>query len=99
MREVSGVEELAEEMEDRFGTRPTEVENLLYLLKLKLMASPRGIMRIAREGKQVILFLGPEARVDGRGMHGVGRRVRVGSRQVKIDMDMSMKGWQEWSEL
>ncbi len=94
MREVSGVEDLAEEMEDRFGTRPTEVENLLYLLKLKLMASPRGIMRIAREGKQVILFLGPEARIDGRGMQGVGRRVRVGSKQVKIDMDMSMKGWQ-----
>ena len=98
MREIPGVDELAGEMQDRFGRRPTEVENLLYLLKLKLMASPRGIMRIAREGKQVIVFLGPEARVDGGGMQGVGRRVRVGSRQVRIDMDMTMKGWQRMLE-
>ena len=98
MRETTGVDELAGEMQDRFGRRPTEVENLLYLLKLKLMASQRGIMRIAREGKQVVVFLGPEARVDGRGMQGVGRRVRVGSRQVRIDMDMTMKGWQRMLE-
>ena len=98
MREIPGVDDLAAEMQDRFGRRPTEVENLLYLLKLKLMASPRGIMRIAREGKQVIVFLGPDARVDGRGMQGVGRRVRVGSRQVRIDMDMAMKGWQRMLE-
>ena len=98
MREIPGVDDLAGEMQDRFGRRPTEVENLLYLLKLKLKASPRGIMRIAREGKQVIVFLGPEARVDGRGMQGVGRRVRVGSRQVRIDMDMAMKGWQRMLE-
>ena len=44
------------------------------------------------------MFLGPEARVDGRGMQGVGRRVRVGSRQVRIDMDMAMKGWQRMLE-
>ena len=95
LRELSGVDDLAGEMEDRFGARPTEVENLLYLLRLKLAASDRGIARIARQGKQFILFLGPEARIDEGGMRGVGRWVRVGSRQVKIDMDMSVKGWQE----
>ena len=97
-RELSGVDGLSAEIEDRFGPRPTEVENLLYLLRLKLAASPRGITRIAREGKQMILFLGPEARVNGTGMQVVGRRVRVGNRQVRIDIDLSVKGWQRTLE-
>ena len=49
-------------------------------------------------GSRSFVFLGPDARVDGRGMQGVGRRVRVGSRQVRIDMDMAMKGWQRMLE-
>ena len=94
LREVEGVDAMAREMEDRFGTRPTEVENLLYLLRLKLMASGRGIARIARDGKQVVLYLGPEARVNGKGSSALGRRVKVGSRQVRIDVDSSVSGWQ-----
>ena len=94
LREVKGVDSIAEEMEDRFGARPTEVENLLYLLKLKLLASPRRIMRIARDGKQIVLYLGPEARVSGNGSSALGRRVRVGSRQVRIDVDSGVSGWQ-----
>ena len=94
LREPTGVDSIAEEMEDRFGSRPTEVENLLYLLRLKLLASPRGIMRIARDGKQIVLYLGPEARVNGNSSHALGRRVRVGSRQVRVDVDSGVSGWQ-----
>ena len=94
LREGAGVDAIAEEMEDRFGSRPTEVENLLYLLKLKLLASPRGIMRIARDGKQIVLYLGPEARVSANGSNALGRRVRVGSRQIRVDVDSGVSGWQ-----
>lgn len=94
LREVEGVDAMASEMEDRFGSRPTEVENLLYLLRLKLTASMRGITRIVRDGKQIVLHLGPEARVKGNGSRVLGRRVRVGSRQVRIDVDTGVRGWQ-----
>lgn len=95
VREVSGVDAIAEEIEDRFGGRPTEVGNLLYLLRLKLMASERGITRIARDGRQIVLYLGPEARVNGSGVRGIGRGVRIGSRQVRLDVDSGMNGWQK----
>ena len=94
LREAEGVDSVAEEMEDRFGARPREVENLLYLLKLKLLASPRGIMRIARDGKQIVLYLSPEARISGNSGNVLGRRVRVGSRQIRIDVDSGVSGWQ-----
>ena len=94
VREPGGVVSIAEEMKDRFGSRPTEVENLLYLLRLKLLASPRGIQRIARDGMQIVMYLSPEARVNGNGGDALGRRVRVGSRQVRIDVDSGVSGWQ-----
>lgn len=94
VREVGGVDAIAEEMEDRFGGRPTEVGNLLYLLRLKLMASPRGITRIARDGRQIVLYLGPEARVNGSGVRGIGRGVKVGNRQIRLDVDWGVSGWQ-----
>ena len=94
LREAEGVDSMAREMEDRFGARPTEVENLLYLLRLKLLASSRGITRIARDGKQIVLYLGQEARINGSGFQRLGRRVRVGSRQVRIDVDSGVSGWQ-----
>ena len=94
LREVEGVDAMAREMEDRFGARPTEVENLLYLLRLKLLASERGITRIARDGKQIVLYLGPEARVNGKDNRTMGRRVKVGSRQVRIDVESGVGGWQ-----
>ena len=98
VREIPAVDDFAAELADRFGPRPSEVENLLYLVRLKLFASPRGIDRIARDGKQTILFLAPDARIDIRGMQSLGARVRVGSRQIRLDTDMSMRGWQSLLE-
>ena len=98
LREVEGMNAMAEEMEDRFGARPREVENLLYLLRLKLIASERGITRIARDGNQIVLYLGQEARVNGSGVQGLGRRIRVGSRQVRIDVDSGVGEWQRLLE-
>ena len=42
MREIPGVDQLAGEMQDRFGRRPTEVENLLYLLKAEAQGIAAG---------------------------------------------------------
>jgi transcription-repair coupling factor (superfamily II helicase) len=39
--------ELALQLNDRFGTLPTEVLNLLYILKLRILAARRGIKSIS----------------------------------------------------
>jgi len=49
------VDDMASELRDRFGTLPQPVENLLYQLRLKVLALRAGIQAIFREGEQLIV--------------------------------------------
>ena len=46
---------LAQEFSDRFGTPPPEVQNLLYAVRIKLMATKAGIESISTEHGQIVL--------------------------------------------
>jgi transcription-repair coupling factor (superfamily II helicase) len=51
------VSDLASEFSDRFGRLPIEVENLLYMVRLKALAARAGIESISTEPGQVTLRL------------------------------------------
>jgi len=51
---------LAIELEDRFGPFPSEVENLLYQLKIKVMASQAGVESVAFQNNQILLQTGED---------------------------------------
>lgn len=60
-RRMAGLESLAEidemaiELADRFGPIPDPVDNLLYQLRVKVLAAPAGITTIAVESNQIRL--------------------------------------------
>ncbi len=56
------VDELAKELEDRFGAPPDEVKNLLYLLRLKVAAMQARLASIGMEDGRIVVKLG---RMDG----------------------------------
>jgi transcription-repair coupling factor (superfamily II helicase) len=72
---VSELESLAVELVDRFGSLPEQVDNLIYLVKVKLLALEVGLSNVSVENNQLILRfpegekppslpdLGPEVRV------------------------------------
>jgi transcription-repair coupling factor (superfamily II helicase) len=49
------VDVLAEEFNDRFGPLPQPVENLLYQLKIKILAAKAGLISIGHEYRQIVL--------------------------------------------
>jgi transcription-repair coupling factor (superfamily II helicase) len=55
LEKVEQIEALAQEFSDRFGAPPAEVKNLLYAVKIKLLAAKAGIESISMENDQVIL--------------------------------------------
>ena len=57
VRTMEGIESLAEELADRFGTLPPEIENLFYQLRVRLLASKAGVEAISMENKQILLQL------------------------------------------
>jgi len=57
LERVEQIEDLAREFSDRFGSPPPEVKNLLYAVKIKVLAAKAGIESISTEQGQIILKL------------------------------------------
>ncbi|MSP11572.1 MAG: transcription-repair coupling factor [Chloroflexi bacterium] len=95
---VQEVEELAQEFADRFGPRPPEMDNLLFVLRIKSMANQVDATSISTEAGRVVL------RMDGRDIPDRDRLTRrygdeiiVGRRSLSIPVYLngSPAGWQE----
>ena len=56
--------DIRNELRDRFGAVPANVENLLHFVKVKRMAKELGVLSIVREGARGVLKLSPHAKID-----------------------------------
>ncbi len=54
---VEEVQEIAWELEDRFGPLPEPVQNLLYMVKIKVLAMRAQVESIYTQGRQIIIKL------------------------------------------
>ena len=52
---LEAVTEIAQEFTDRFGPVPEEVENLLYIVRVKVLASRAGVEAIGQEERQFVI--------------------------------------------
>ncbi len=90
------LDELGKELEDRFGPLPTEVKDLLYLVRIKLLGSAARIESISSENEQVVLSLGAAAKFDRPLLQrAFGSRLKIGTNQLRLDMKRDGKEWQE----
>ncbi|HOG48711.1 MAG TPA: transcription-repair coupling factor, partial [Anaerolineae bacterium] len=88
------VEALQQELAERFGPLPAAVQNLLYLLRLKVLATRAGVAAVATEGHDVVLRfpdLLPPAVIQQA--HRFGSRVAVGRNRLAIARE------ERWREL
>ncbi len=87
---IENVEFLTEELNDRFGGIPPAVSNLLYQLKLKILAERAGITSINAEKSQIVLKfpedIGPPKLV-------THPAVRIGKTAYWITLNESIDDW------
>ena len=85
------------EFEDRFGPLPEQVINLIYQIKVKLMAALAGISSVGFEGRQIVLRYPslPEG-IDTRNLPEIGYPVITGKNAYRIYFtDPEKELWQE----
>ena len=58
------LDDIRNEMRDRFGALPPNVENLLHFVKVKRYAQTLGVVSIVREGARGVVKMTQHARVD-----------------------------------
>jgi transcription-repair coupling factor (superfamily II helicase) len=90
-RTVEGIEALTEELSDRFGPHPTEVENLFYQLRIRLLAAEAGVEAISNENGQIFIQL-PQERTE-LDMNVYGKDIRRSKRGLWI----TRAGKTEWT--
>jgi transcription-repair coupling factor (superfamily II helicase) len=98
---IEEVEDVAREFKDRFGALPQPVENLLYIVKIKILAARAEVSSISTQGRQIVI----KPQTDNsllkiRGAGGVmskylGAAVKIGATQIKLDIRLLGGRWAE----
>lgn len=88
------IDAMAEELADRFGPIPDVVDNLLFQLRLKVLAARAGVEAIAAVDSQLMIR---PAELDESNRYALQRRlgngVRVGRRQIWLPRDLPEADW------
>lgn len=91
---VEEVEDIAQELADRFGALPAAAEDLLYMVKIKLLAIEVGIDSISTEGKQIVLRSNHDTRIQPP-LAEFGEGVKARSKQVRLDLKLLGEKWRQ----
>ncbi len=92
---LKGIDEIGQEIQDRFGDLPEPVANLLYQLKLKLLALESGVNSIVTEVGQIIIRADTLQHIDRSGLERrLGPAVKVTPRQVSLPLHPKPEVWQ-----
>ena len=89
------VDAMESELLDRFGPLPWQVQNLLYVVKLKLRAGQAGVYSVMRENGQIVLRLHDEIGGAGPALQKLmPRGVTVGHSQIRLELEALTDGWE-----
>lgn len=88
------VDEMAEELADRFGPIPDPVDNLLYQLRVKVLAMNASVASITVESGQIRLRVpGLEQAPRYRLQRYLGHGVRVSKKAIWFGRDLATSDW------
>ena len=88
------VDDIREELKDRFGPLPREVDNLLYLVGLKLLAGEASVESVTQSGSIVTLnLLEPAGGARLALERALGPTVKVGNQQVQVSIRRTDHTW------
>lgn len=88
------VEQIAEELRDRFGNPPLEAENLLYIVNIKTLSSQAGVESISKKDRQIVISLKERVEFNRDRLEHTYRGLRAGKSQLSLDIGTLGNKWQ-----
>ena len=85
------VDELEQELVDRFGPLPPPARNLLYLVRLRVLGAQAGITAISCLGRQVVIRMARGIKPEVR--EKLAPPVRAGTNQIKLSLREAKDDW------
>jgi len=93
---IEEVEDVARELQDRFGALPEPVGNLLYIVKIKILATRAKVSSISTQGRQIVIkpqetIIASIAKQSQRKSYDGA--VKIGATQIKLDIRLLGDRW------
>ncbi len=99
IRHASEIDQFEDELRDRFGALPEEAQNLMYQLKLKVLARNAHIPNITIQNQQITLQPEWDTEVDppqiARLRRRLGDRARLGRHHIWLPLTPDAAVWRE----
>ncbi len=90
------IDDMEDELRDRFGPVPWQAENLLYVVRLKLLARKANIESINRERDRIVLrFSGDVGGARRALQRTLGRHYEVGNNQIRLMLGNLDTEWEK----
>lgn len=94
---LDNIDEMAGELADRFGPIPDPIHNLLYQLRVKVLAEKAGATAVINENKQIKIRVGTQdlEDIDRFALQRyLGELVRVSRKHIWMRRELSTHEWQ-----
>ncbi|MDD5509845.1 MAG: transcription-repair coupling factor [Dehalococcoidales bacterium] len=96
IKSLEELEDMAYECSDRFGRPPEEVANLLYAVRIKILAARVGVESVTGEHGQIILRLFPGMHFDKQRLAPLaGDGIKIGLTQIRLNTKLVGGRWQK----
>ena len=93
---LKSIDEMAKELKDRFGEMPEPVANLLYQLRLKILAMEAGARAIITESGQIVVRADSLLEIDRPGLQRrLSPATNITPRQLTLPLHPKQAVWQE----
>ena len=86
---------MRQELVDRFGDIPEEVEHLLALIALRIRAAALGIESLIEREREIVIRPVPTAGLERRLVSKLGRAVKLTAHSIRIRLPDLTISWQD----
>ena len=95
IRNKEQINDFEKELKDRFGNFPIEVENLIFVLKLKIETGLTGAQSITKNGKQILIQF-PYGLSNMKSIlnRTIGESWEIGNQQIRCQIDDLGENWE-----
>jgi transcription-repair coupling factor (superfamily II helicase) len=91
---IEEVGDIAQELEDRFGSLPQPMRNLLYVVEIKALAAKLGVESIFTSGNHVVVKFKEGREINRLSLPDkYGKAIKVGNTQVKLGIRYFGNKW------
>jgi transcription-repair coupling factor (superfamily II helicase) len=95
-KRAQDIEDIARELNDRFGPPPEPVTNLLYVVEIKQLATEAMLESISTENRQIVLHFNSGRELNKLSLtQDVKSGIKVGSDRIKLDIKILGNSWRE----